>query len=95
MDVSTDTLFRLLADPVRRSLIERMRNDGEVPVHALADRVPVSQPAVSRHLAQLRAAGLVRARVAGRETFYSISPGTLKPLADWVGTFDATEPPLT
>ena len=87
MTPSTDTLFRLLSDPIRRSMIERMRDEGEVAVHHLADRVPISQPAVSRHLARLRAAGLVTARSAGRETFYSLTEDGLDPLRVWASTY--------
>jgi DNA-binding transcriptional ArsR family regulator len=44
----------------------------------------VSQPAVSKHLAQLRDAGLVSDRRAGRETHYSAQPRALAPLVDWM-----------
>jgi DNA-binding transcriptional ArsR family regulator len=44
----------------------------------------VSQPAVSKHLAMLRRAGLVEARPAGRETHYSARPDALAPLLGWM-----------
>ena len=44
----------------------------------------MSQPAVSKHLAQLRAAGLVRPEPQGRETFYHAEPQGLAPLANWL-----------
>ena len=43
----------------------------------------VSQPVVSRHLAMLKQAGLVRDRHEGRQTHYSALPGALAPLTDW------------
>jgi DNA-binding transcriptional ArsR family regulator len=45
----------------------------------------VSQPAVSKHLAMLKRAGLVRDRHAGRQRHYSAEPAALAPLVDWTG----------
>ena len=78
-----DALFRCLADPTRRALFERLCREGEQTVAALTARAGVSQPAVSKHLAQLKSAGLVRDRHAGRQTHYSAQPAALAPLIDW------------
>ena len=78
-----DMLFRSLADPTRRAIFERLCRDGEQTVGALTARAGVSQPAVSKHLAVLKQAGLVRDRPAGRQTHYSAQPGALAPLVDW------------
>lgn len=78
-----DILFRALADPTRRALFERLCRKGEQTVGALTARAGVSQPAVSKHLAVLRQAGLVRNRHEGRETHYSAQLGALAPLIDW------------
>lgn len=78
-----DVLFRTLADPTRRGLFERLCRDGELTVGALTAEAGVSQPAVSKHLAVLKQAGLVRDRQAGRQTHYSAQPGALAPLIDW------------
>ena len=86
---SPDLLLRALADPTRRALFERLAQDGEVTVHALTAGSGVSQPAVSKHLAQLRDAGLVRGRRAGREIHYRAEPAALKPLVDWIGFYGA------
>ena len=95
----TDLLFRTLADPTRRALFERLCRDGEQTVGALTAGAGVSQPAVSKHLGQLKQAGLVRDRQAGRQTHYSAQPGSLSPLVDWTaqmagfweGRFDKLE----
>lgn len=79
----SDTLFRTLADPTRRAIFERLCRDGEVTVGALTAGAGISQPAVSKHLAVLKQAGLVRDRHAGRQTHYSAQPGALTPLLDW------------
>ena len=84
-----DTLFRALGDPTRRALYERLARGGEQTVHALTDLAGVSQPAVSKHLAVLKAAGLVRDRREGRETHYSAEPKALSPLVDWMTLYGA------
>jgi len=80
-----DVLFRTLSDPTRRGLFERLCREGEKTVAALTARAGVSQPAVSKHLAVLKQAGLVRDRHEGRQTHYSAQPGALAPLIDWTG----------
>lgn len=78
-----ELVFRSLADPTRRGLFERLCREGELTVAALTAKAGVSQPVVSKHLAQLREAGLVVGRHAGRETRYSAQITALKPLLDW------------
>ena len=90
MQRSGDALFKALADPTRRALFEQLSRDGEQTVHALTARAGVSQPLVSKHLASLKRAKLVRHRRDGRETHYSAQPKALAPLVDWMsqyGTF--------
>jgi DNA-binding transcriptional ArsR family regulator len=58
-----------LGDPTRRAILELLR-DGPRPVVELASALPVSRPAVSQHLAVLKAAGLVADRPAGRRGRY-------------------------
>ena len=78
-----DALFRTLADPTRRALFERLCREGEKTVGALTAQAGVSQPVVSKHLALLKQAGLVRDRREGRQTHYSAQLDALAPLADW------------
>jgi DNA-binding transcriptional ArsR family regulator len=78
-----DTLFRILADPTRRALFERLCREGEQTVGALTAQAGVSQPAVSKHLAVLKEAGLVVGKSQGRETRYSAQLRALSPLVDW------------
>jgi DNA-binding transcriptional ArsR family regulator len=79
----SDTLFRALADPTRRALFERLCRRGEQTVGTLTARAGISQPAVSKHLAVLKAAGLVRDRHHGRQTHYAARLPALAPLIDW------------
>lgn len=83
MPTAQADLFRTLADPTRRALFERLCREGEQTVAALTARAGVSQPAVSKHLGQLKQAGLVQDRQDGRQTHYSARRGALAPLVDW------------
>jgi DNA-binding transcriptional ArsR family regulator len=84
-----DDVFKALADPTRRAIFERLARDGEQTVHALTDRAGVSQPAVSKHLAILKIACLVRDRREGRETHYSAQPQALAPMIDWMSYYSS------
>lgn len=80
-------LFRVLADPTRRGLFERLAREGELSVAALTAQAGVSQPAVSQHLAALKGAGLVGETRAGRSTLYRAETAALQPLIDWLGHY--------
>lgn len=80
---SYHTIFSTLADPTRRSLFERLCREGERTVGVLTSQSGVSQPAVSKHLAALKRAGLVIDRHEGRQTHYSAQPKALASLVDW------------
>ena len=84
-------VFRALGDPTRRAVYERL-TAGERSVSELRDGLPISQPAVSQHLAALKAAGLVGERREGRKVFYRIEPQGLAPLIDWLGRYRAFWP---
>jgi DNA-binding transcriptional ArsR family regulator len=89
VDTAPGALFKTLADPTRRAIFERLSRDGEQSVRALTDRAGVSQPAVSKHLAVLKLAGLVRDRREGRQTHYSAEPQALMPLINWMRLYGA------
>jgi DNA-binding transcriptional ArsR family regulator len=99
MQSSVELVFKALADPTRRGIFERLTRDGELTVHALTEAGSVSQPMVSKHLAALKRARLVRDRRRGRETHYKAQPEALSPLFDWMthyatfwkGSFDRLE----
>jgi DNA-binding transcriptional ArsR family regulator len=89
MPANADAIFKMLGDPTRRAIFQRLSREGEQTVHALTDFAGVSQPAVSKHLGALKVAGLVRDRRHGRETHYSAEPKGLVALADWMGLYGA------
>jgi len=86
---NANPVFRALADPTRRAIFEELSRQGEQTVHALTHYAGVSQPAVSKHLAVLKRARLVRHRRAGRETHYRARPDALAPMVDWLRHYGA------
>jgi DNA-binding transcriptional ArsR family regulator len=79
-------VFAVLADPVRRQIVELLR-DGEVGAGEIAERFPMSRPAVSRHLRLLREAGLVASEVRGQHRTYRLTPAPLAALDAWLAQF--------
>jgi len=63
--------FEALGDPNRRAIVELLRS-GERSVQELADALPISRPAVSRHLRLLKRAGLVREEPVGTRRIYRL-----------------------
>ncbi len=72
-----------LADPTRRAVFERLAQ-GPRAVGELALGLPVSRPAVSQHLAVLKAAGLVIDRAEGARRLYRVDPRGLASLKAWL-----------
>jgi DNA-binding transcriptional ArsR family regulator len=81
-------IFHALADPSRRAIFESLTR-GEAAVKDLTARFAISQPAVSQHLATLKAAGLVHGRREGRRVYYRVEPRGMKPLVDWIAHYRA------
>jgi DNA-binding transcriptional ArsR family regulator len=64
--------FDALGDPQRRAIVELLAADGDRSVQQLADALPISRPAVSRHLRLLKEAGLVTDRAEGARRLYRL-----------------------
>jgi DNA-binding transcriptional ArsR family regulator len=75
-------VFRAVADPTRRALLDRLR-DGDSTVTDLADPFDMTQPAVSQHLRVLLDAGLVEAEQAGRQRLYRLNARPLREVFEW------------
>ncbi len=80
--------FELLADPTRRRLLDELRN-GEKSVGALAERLEMNQPAISKQLRVLREAGLAAARVDAQRRMYRLNPEGLREVDDWLAPYRA------
>lgn len=80
-------VFQAVADPVRRSIVERLAATGEATAGQLAEATRVqfgiSQPTTSKHLKVLREAGVVTSTVAAQRRVYRLDPHPLSDLADW------------
>ena len=88
MEPDLDPLFMALADPTRRAILHRLRS-GEASAGELSRPFAMSQPAVSRHLAQLQKAGLIAHRRAGTRRIFRLEPHRLADLDAWLDDFRA------
>ncbi len=70
-------IFEAVADPTRRSILERLRTEGELTVTEVSEPLPMSRQAVTKHLDILEAAGLVRSLRQGRERRHRLDPAPL------------------
>lgn len=80
------TTFEVLAQPIRRSILDHLR-DGEHLVGELTDDLGLTQPATSKHLRVLRDAGLVTVRVDGPRRWYGLCAEPLAELDDWLAPY--------
>lgn len=67
-----DDLWAAIGDPTRRRVLDLLLAGGDATATSLSEQLPVTRQAVSKHLAVLDRAGLVRVTPAGRERRYSI-----------------------
>ena len=83
-----DEVFRALADPTRRSLLDELyEHDGQT-LSALEQRLPMSRFGVMKHLKVLEAAGLVKTKRRGREKLHFLNPVPIRLVHDrWVSKY--------
>src|SRR6185437_3091853 len=83
-----DDVFRALADPTRRGLLDELfREDGQT-LSALEARLPMTRFGVMKHLKQLEDAGLVVSRRRGREKLHFLNPVPIRLIHDrWVSKY--------
>jgi DNA-binding transcriptional ArsR family regulator len=79
-----DRIFRALADPTRRAMVERL-TDRPATVSELARPLPMSLPTVFQHLQLLEGAGLIRSEKVGRVRTCQIEPVALRLAEAWIG----------
>ena len=75
-------VFQALAHPTRIALVELLRDEGEVPVRRLYERLDLEQANVSQHLAVLRSRQIVVGRKDGNQVFYSLRDPILGKVLD-------------
>ena len=86
---TTADTFNAVAEPRRREILELLVG-GERPVNDLVRVLGLAQPQVSKHLRVLREVGAVEVRDAGRQRLYRVNGSALKPIHDWVSTYERT-----
>jgi DNA-binding transcriptional ArsR family regulator len=85
---SLDLVFRALADPTRRSLLDELFGEDGQTLSALEARLPMTRFGVMKHLKQLEEAGLVVARRRGREKLHFLNPVPIRLIHDrWVSKY--------
>ena len=82
-DDTLDQIFKALADPARRAMVERL-TARPATVSELAQPLPMSMPAVFQHLQVLEGAGLVRSEKVGRVRTCQVEPRALRLAETWI-----------
>ena len=84
-----DAVFKALADPTRRALLDRLNEMNGQTLRDLARDVEMSRQAVAKHLTLLEEAGLVISRRRGREKQHFLNPAPINDIAErWIHRFD-------
>jgi DNA-binding transcriptional ArsR family regulator len=84
---TTSDVFNAVADVHRRDILDVLIT-GEKAVGAIVGDLSLSQPQVSKHLRVLSEVGLVTCRAEGRRRLYRLEPEHLRPVHDWVATYE-------
>ena len=85
---TTTDVFNAIAEPRRRELIGVLADGREYAVGDVVLRLRMAQPAVSKHLGVLRKVGVVSVVKRGQHRMYRLNAAQLKPVHDWVKTFE-------
>jgi len=87
-DLGMDEVFRALADPTRRQLLDELLADDGQSLSALERRLPMSRFGVMKHLRVLEEAGLVTTKRRGREKLHFLNPVPIRLIHDrWVSKY--------
>jgi DNA-binding transcriptional ArsR family regulator len=84
---TTSDAFNAVAEPRRRQILDAL-GGSERPVNDLVSLLGLAQPQVSKHLRVLREVGAVDVREEGRQRLYRVNAQALKPIHDWVKTYE-------
>ncbi|MGA2597039.1 MAG: metalloregulator ArsR/SmtB family transcription factor [Bryobacteraceae bacterium] len=85
---TTTDVFNAIAEPRRRDIIDLLVDGKDHAVGDMVEALRVPQPAVSKHLGVLRKVGIVSVTKKGQLRLYRLEPQQLKPVHDWVKTFE-------
>jgi DNA-binding transcriptional ArsR family regulator len=82
-------IFAALGEPTRLALVHRLGQDGPSSITRLTDGGDVTRQAVSKHLAVLERAGLVRGEARGRERIWELAPERLEVARSYLDHIEA------
>ena len=85
---TTTDAFNAIAEPRRRAIIDVLADGRTHAVGEVVRRLRLPQPAVSKHLGVLRNVGIVSAIRQGRRRLYRLNAREIKPVHDWVRTYE-------
>jgi len=89
MAVDADKLFKALADPSRRKLLDLLHASNGQTLSQLSERLDMTRQAVTKHLAVLEEANLVATVWRGREKLHYLNPVPIGEIYDrWIGKFE-------
>jgi DNA-binding transcriptional ArsR family regulator len=84
-----DMVFKALADPTRRKLLDRLHADNGQTLGELCERLAMTRQAVTKHLVLLEEANLVATLRRGREKLHYLNPVPIHEIAQrWIGKFE-------
>jgi len=84
-----DAVFRALADPSRRKLLDRLRRKNGQTLAELCRGLDMTRQAVAKHLTVLEGANLVASKRQGREKLHFINPVPIQQIAErWISKFE-------
>jgi DNA-binding transcriptional ArsR family regulator len=87
--MSMDLVFKALADPSRRRLLDRLRAKNGQTLSELGSGLDMTRQAVAKHLALLEAANLIASRKRGREKLHYLNPVPIQGIYErWIGKFE-------
>ena len=87
--MSMDAVFRALADPSRRRLLDRLRARNGQSLNELREGLDMTRQAVTKHLVILEAANLVATVKRGREKLHFLNPIPINEIAErWIGKYE-------
>jgi DNA-binding transcriptional ArsR family regulator len=88
--MNDDLVFRALADPSRRELLDRLRDADGQTLGELCEGLQMTRQAVTKHLAILEGANLVATRRQGREKLHFLNPVPIQAIGErWIAKFQA------
>jgi DNA-binding transcriptional ArsR family regulator len=85
---TTADVFNAVAEPRRRQIVDLLARRGTLAVGTIVVALGLPQPAISKHLGVLRKVGVVAVTKQGQQRLYNLEAGKLKPVHDWVKTFE-------